>query len=91
MAALEFTFFVDAERYDSAGAELAASWEDLVDAGVEHVDVPVGYGRDLADRVPVRVRATPGGLRFYARLLGVDDPLQLDELSRIVEQGGGIR
>lgn len=86
MPVLEFTFFVDAERYDSAGAELAASWEDLVDAGVEHVDVPAGYERDLADRVPVRVRATVAGLRFYARLLGVDDPLQLDELSRLVDR-----
>ena len=91
MPTLEFTFFVDAERYDSAGAELAASWDDLVDAGVEHVDVPVGYERDLADRVPVRVRATAGGLRFYARLLGVDDPLQLDELARLVERHGGAR
>ena len=89
MRAFEFTFFVNADRYDSAGAELAASWDDLVDAGVEHVDVPTGYERDLADRVPVRVRATPQGLGFYARLLGVDDPLQLDELDRLVGQHGG--
>ena len=85
MRSLEFTFFVDAERYDAAGAELAASWDDLVEAGVEQVDVPTGYEHDLADRVPVRVRATPHGLGFYARLLGVDDPLQLDELRRLTE------
>jgi hypothetical protein len=89
MRALEFTFFVDAERYDSAGAELAASWDDLATAGVEHVDIPVGYERDLGDRVPVRVKATPEGLRFYCRLLGIDDPLQLDELRRVIERDEG--
>ncbi|MEM8902060.1 MAG: hypothetical protein AAGA17_00700 [Actinomycetota bacterium] len=88
---IEFTFFVDADRYDAAGAELAASWEDLVDAGVEHVDVPSGFATDLGDRVPVRVRATASGLRFYARLLGVDDPLQLEELGRLLEHHGAGR
>ncbi len=91
MRTLEFTFFVDADRYDAAGAELVASWEDLVDAGVEHVDVPTGYGSDLAERIPVRVRATPRGLVVYARLLGVDDPLQLDDLDRLVDRHGGRR
>jgi hypothetical protein len=27
---------------------------------------------------------TPKGLRFYAKLLGLRDPLQLDELERVI-------
>jgi hypothetical protein len=81
---LEFTFFVDADSYDGAGAELAAEWQDLVDHGVEHVDLPPQYPHDLAHRVPVRVRATAHGLRFYARLLHLTDPLQLGDLERIL-------
>ena len=81
---VEFTFFVDADLYSFGGGELHASEEDLQLAGVHGVDIPTGYGLDLGERIPVRVRATPYGLRFYARLLGVSDPLQLEELERVV-------
>lgn len=83
---LEFTFFVDTERYEAVGSELPASWDDLVEAGVEHVDIPVGYDIDLADRIPVRVRATPSGLRWFAALISIDDPLQLEELDRVASR-----
>lgn len=80
----EFTFFVDADLYAMNGGELAASEQDLHDAGVERVDIPLGYNTDLGDRVPVRVEGTPRGIRFYARLLGVRDPIQLEELDRVL-------
>lgn len=80
----EFTFFVDAELYMMNGGELAATEEDLHAAGVHSVDIPVEYGLDLGERIPVRVRATGHGLRFYSRLLGVRDPLQLEELDRVI-------
>jgi hypothetical protein len=79
----EFTFFVDADAYAMTGAELAATEEDLHEHGVTRVDIPTGYGADLGERIPVRVEATPHGLRFYARLIGVRDPLQLDDLERV--------
>lgn len=80
----EFTFFVDAELYVMNGGELAATEEDLHAAGVHSVDIPIEYGLDLGERIPVRVRATGGGLRFYSRLLGVRDPLQLEEMDRVI-------
>ncbi len=80
----EFTFFVDAELYLLHGGELAAEEADLHEVGVRSVDIPDGYGLDLGQRIPVRVVGTPKGLRFYARLLGVRDPLQLDELERVL-------
>ncbi|MFM8626884.1 MAG: hypothetical protein ACKOCC_08090 [Actinomycetota bacterium] len=80
----EFTFFVDADLYAMNGGELAASEQDLHDAGVERVDIPKGYDTDLGDRVPVRVEGSPRGIRFYGRLLGVRDPLQLEELERVM-------
>jgi hypothetical protein len=40
-----------------------------------------GAGELAAD---VRVVGTPKGLRFYAKLLGLRDPLQLDELERVI-------
>ena len=80
----EFTFFVDADLYGFGAGELAADEQDLHDAGVRLVDIPEGYGLDLGSRIPVRVVATPRGLRFYAKLLGVRDPLQLEELDRVV-------
>jgi hypothetical protein len=80
----EFAFFVDAHLYSFHGGELAADESDLHDAGVASVDIPSGYGLDLGERIPVRVRATSYGLRFYARLLGVTDPIQLEELERVV-------
>jgi hypothetical protein len=80
----EFTFFVDADHYAMSGGELAAVEADLHDAGVESVDIPTGYGLDLGQRIPVRVRGTADGLRWYSRLLGVRDPLQLEELDRVV-------
>ncbi len=82
----EYTFFVDAEAYGLGGydaAALAADENDLHQAGVVSVDIPKGFGGDLGDRVPVRVRGTARGLRFYAKLLGIRDPLQLDALDRI--------
>lgn len=80
----EFTFFVDADLYMMNGGELAASEEDLHTAGVHLVDIPTEYGLDLGERIPVRVRGTARGLRFYARLLGLRDPLQLEELDRVI-------
>ncbi len=83
----EFTFFVDAESYGLGGFDasaLAADENDLFEAGVESVDIPTAFGSDLGDRIPVRVVATPKGLRFYARLLGVRDGMQLDELERVI-------
>ena len=83
----EFTFFVDAESYGLGGfdaAALAADESDLFDAGVESVDIPTAFGTDLGDRVPVRVVGSPKGLRFYARLLGVKDAMQLEELERVI-------
>jgi hypothetical protein len=80
----EFTFFIDAELYMMNGGELAATEEDLHTAGVYSVDIPVEYGLDLGERIPVRVRATGHGLRFYSRLLGVRDPMQLEELDRVI-------
>jgi hypothetical protein len=80
----EFTFFVDAELYMMNGGELAATEDDLHAAGVHNVDIPVEYGLDLGERIPVRVRGSARGLRFYSRLLGVRDPIQLEELDRVV-------
>jgi len=83
----EFTFFVDAEGYGLGGfdaAALAADESDLFDAGVESVDIPTAFGTDLGDRIPVRVVGSPKGLRFYARLLGVKDSMQLEELERVI-------
>ena len=81
---LEFTFFVDADTYFCAGAELAAVEADLHEAGIESVDIPRGYASDLGDRIPIRVRATARGLAMYGRLLHLQDPLQLDELQRVI-------
>jgi len=80
----EFTFFVDADLYMMNGGELAAVEEDLHQAGVHAVDIPKGYGTDLGDRVPVRVKGTPRGIRFYCRLLNMTDPLQLEEMERVL-------
>ena len=80
----EFTFFVDADLYQMNGGELAADEADLHAAGVESVDIPNEYGADLGMRIPVRVNGTPKGLRFYARLLGVRDTMQLEELERVL-------
>lgn len=80
----EFTFFVDADTYMMNGGELAASESDLHEAGVHWVDIPREYDADLAHRVPVRVNGSPRGIRFYGRLLGVRDPLQLEELERVL-------
>lgn len=80
----EFTFFVDADLYGFGAGELAADEDDLHAAGVSLVDIPTGYGLDLGERIPVRVVGTPRGLRFYAKLLGLRDPLQLDELERVI-------
>ena len=80
----EFTFFVDADLYAMNGGELAATEQDLHDAGVVRVDIPKGYNTDLGDRVPVRVEGTPRGIRFYGRLLGVRDPIQLEEMDRVL-------
>lgn len=79
---IEFTFFVDAETYLMSGGELAATEDELFAAGVESVDIPTAFGRDLGDRVPVRVVATPRGLRWYAGLINLHDPLQREELER---------
>ncbi len=80
----EFTFFVDADLYGFGAGELAADEADLHAAGVSLVDIPTGYALDLGERIPVRVVGTPKGLRFYAKLLGLRDPLQLDELERVI-------
>jgi hypothetical protein len=82
----EFTFFVDAEQFGLGGYEsaaLAADESDLHEAGVYNVDIPRGFGTDLGDRIPVRVTGTARGLKFYARLLSLKDPLQLEELERV--------
>lgn len=80
----EFTFFVDADRYLMNGGELAASEQDLFDQGVRSVQIPDGFDLDLSERIPVRVTASPAGLRYYSKLLGVRDALQLEELERCV-------
>ena len=65
---IEFTFFVDAETYLMSGGELAATEDELFDAGIERVDVPTEFGHDLGERVPVRVVGTARGLQWYAGL-----------------------
>ncbi|MEM1333796.1 MAG: hypothetical protein AAGG08_10085, partial [Actinomycetota bacterium] len=80
----EFTFFVDADHYAMHGGELAAEEQDLVDHGITSVDIPTEFGADLATRIPVRVAASPAGLRFYAKLLGVREPDQLADLERVI-------
>ncbi len=80
----EFTFFVSADLYMMNGGELAATEQDLVDHGIRSVDIPEEYDLDLSERIPVRVAGSPSGLRFYAKLLGVRDPLQLEELNRVI-------
>lgn len=80
----EFTFFVDAELYGFGAGELAADEADLHEAGVRSIDIPVQYGADLGERIPVRVVGTPKGLRFYAKLLHVRDAIQLEELERVL-------
>ena len=82
----EFTFFVDAELFGLGGYEsaaLAADESDLHEPGVYHVAIPRGFATDLGDRVPVRVTGTARGLKFYARLLSLKDPMQLEELERV--------
>ena len=79
-----FVFFVDAENYMTAGAELAATEQDLVDQGIRSVDIPTAFGADLGDRIPVRVVASASGLRFYSKLLLIRDPMQLDDLDRVI-------
>lgn len=81
---IEFTFFVDAETYLMSGGELAATEEELFAAGVKSVDIPTAFGHDLGDRVPVRVVATARGLRWYAGLINLHDPLQREELERVL-------
>ena len=81
---IEFTFFVDAETYLMSGGELAATEDELFDAGIERVDVPTEFGHDLGARVPVRVVGTARGLRWYAGLLNLHDPLQHEELTRVI-------
>jgi hypothetical protein len=83
-AVAEFTFFVDADLYGFGAGELAADEQDLHDAGIRSVEIPAGFAVDLGERIPVRVVATPKGLRFYAKLLNVRDPLQLADLERVV-------
>ena len=80
----EFTFFVDGEGFFLGGGELHATEEDLHLMGVRRVDIPAGYGLDLGERIPVRVEASPRGLRAYARLLGLRDPVQLEEMERAI-------
>lgn len=80
----EFTFFVDADLYMMNGGELAATEQDLHDAGIHSVDIPKEYGADLADRIPVRVNGSPAGIRFYAKLLGMTDSMQLEEMDRVL-------
>jgi len=80
----EFTFFVDAELYSFGGGELPAEWDDLAARGIELVEIPTGYGVELDERIPVRVVGSAEGLRFYAGLLGRIDPLQHDELDRVL-------
>ena len=80
----EYTFFVDADLYMMNGGELDATESDLHEMGVWSVDIPTEYGADLGDRVPVRVKGTPKGIRFYCRLLRLTDPLQLEEMGRVL-------
>lgn len=80
----EFTFFVDADLYMMNGGELAATEQDLHDAGISSVDIPKEYGADLADRIPVRVNGSASGIRFYAKLLGMTDSMQLEEMDRVL-------
>ena len=80
----EFTFFVDAETYMSYGGELDATEQDLHDLGIETVDIPRGYASDLGERIPIRVRATARGLKAYARLIHLHDPLQIEEMQRVI-------
>lgn len=80
----EYTFFVDADLYMMNGGELDATESDLHEMGIWSVDIPKEYGADLGDRVPVRVKGTPKGIRFYCRLLRVSDPLQLEEMGRVL-------
>jgi hypothetical protein len=80
----EFTFFVDADLYSINGGELAAEEQDLFDAGIRSIDIPKGYNMDLGDRIPVRVVGTPKSLRFYGKLIGLQDPLQWEELERVI-------
>ena len=81
---IEFTFFVDAETYLMSGGELTATEAELHEAGIDRVDVPREFGHDLGDRVPVRVVATARGLKWYAGLLNLHDPLQKEELDRVI-------
>ena len=83
-AMAEFTFFVDADLYMMNGGELAATEDDLHQSGVWGVDIPKGYGMDLGERIPVRVNGSAKGIRFYCKLLGVKDPLQLEEMERVL-------
>jgi hypothetical protein len=85
----EFTFFVDADLYGFGAGELAADETDLHEAGVRSVDIPTAYGADLGERIPVRVVGTPKGLRFYAKLIGVRDAMQLEELDRVLAAADG--
>ncbi len=80
----EYTFFVDADLYMMNGGELDASESDLHEMGIWSVDIPKEYGADLGDRVPIRVKGTPKGIRFYCRLLRLSDPLQLEEMGRVL-------
>jgi hypothetical protein len=80
----EFTFFVDAELYMMAGAELSATEQDLFDQGVRSVDIPTEFGSDLGERIPVRVVGSASGLRFYAKLLRIWDSMQLGDLDRVI-------
>ena len=81
---IEFTFFVDAETFLMSGGELAATEAELHEAGVERVDVPTQFGHNLGERVPVRVLGTRRGLRWYAGLLNLHDPIQREELERVI-------
>jgi hypothetical protein len=80
----EFTFFVDADSYMMAGAELSAIEQDLVDHGIRSVDIPTEFGTDLGERIPVRVTGSARGLRFYAKLLRIRDSMQLVDLNRVI-------
>ena len=80
----EFTFFVDADLYMMNGGELAATEEDLHVAGIRSVDIPKEYGADLGERIPVRVNGVSSGIRFYSNLLGLSDPIQLEEMERVL-------
>jgi hypothetical protein len=81
---MEFTFFVDADTYAMSGGELAADESDLFDRGITAVDLPREYPHDLADRIAVRVTGSPSGIAFYAKLLHISDPVQLEEMARMM-------